>query len=55
MLLLMKYYEAEEKTMNRLEVFIRINLIDKILYEKSKLQKNKCNILTFECSLKCAK
>ena len=55
MLLLMEYYEAEEKTMNRLEVFIRINLIDKILYEKSKLQKNKRNITTFECSLKCAK
>lgn len=55
MLLLMKYYEAEEKTMNRLEVFLRINLIDKILYEKGKLQNNKCNITTFEYSLKCTK
>lgn len=55
MFLLMKYYEAEEKTMNRLEVFIRINLIDKILYEKVKLQTNKLNIITFEYSLKCTK
>lgn len=47
--------QREKKSMNDLEVFIRINLIDIILNEKGKLQKNTYDIITFKHSLKCAK
>ena len=47
--------QRKKISVKKLEVFIRINLIDIILNEKGKLQKNTYDIITFKHSLKCAK